>query len=408
MNAKVSILLASVLARLLALWLMPEPHLPYNAIFAYIKGAQILLDGEGFLDASFPVYTPPLYAMCIGLMTFLFGDGIGAIKLLQIVADSVTALTIYVIIKEIFDGLTGYLSAIIWAVYPFAIYSTLYVGTEALFTFFIALWLWLTVRAIKSHKWQYYCGAGAILGFATLTRGTSQFMPMILPFILFVCRNQSFDWLRGYLLSLACFIVVIFPWGVRNYIVLHEIIPIGANSMPVLMGSSESLLTIGAEREREILRLYKMAEARGIVPPPLDRGPVEKERFLMKLAIMNYSEQLETDSINLAIFMMKKLFRLLYSTESGSNHRITLGVNVLIYIPAVFGIAIAWRRKKCLTMLLLGLIFYFIFLHWLTLALFRFLIPVMPYLIGFAALGSLAYLEEKCPEMHRRLQMMSR
>lgn len=408
MTTKFSIVFAAAAIRLLALWLVPEPHLSSNASFAYLKGAQILMEGQGFSDFYFPVYTPPFYSMCIAMMTFLFGgDGIVGIKLLQIVADSLTALVIYLAMREVFDAPTGYLSAIIWGLYPFAVYSTLYIGTEALYTFFLALWVWLTVCAIRHDKWQYYCGAGAILGLATLTRGTTQFLPLVLPFLLFACRKQSPDWGRGYLLSLLCFIVVILPWGARNYLVLDEIIPIGVNSLPVFMGSSEPLLTIGVEREKEMSRLYEKAKAKGIVPLPPDRGPAERDGFLMKLALENYIEQLRTDPVNLIFFMVKKLFRLWYSTESGRNHSIALGVNILIYAPSIVGIVAAWRQKDCITLVLLGLIGYFVLLHWPTLALFRFMMPVMPYVSGFAAFGLLVAVKHKWPEMHRRLQLMS-
>ena len=404
-----AIFLLSFGVRLLALWLVPEPHLPENAILAYLKGAKILLEGQGFSDFYFPVYTPPFYSMCIAMVTFLFGgDGIVGIKLLQIAADSLTALIIYSSMREVFDAPTGYLSSITWGLYPFAVYSTLYIGTEALYTFFLALWTWFTVRAIRNDKWQYYCGAGAILGLATLTRGTTQFLPLVLPFILIACRKQNPDWLRGYLMSLICFIVVILPWGARNYLVLHEIIPVGVNSMPVFMGSSEPLLTIGDGRENEMSRLYEKAKAKGIVPLPPDRGPAERDGFLRKLALDNYLEQLRTDPVKLGFFMVKKLFRLWYSTESGKNHRIILGVNILIYASAIVGIVAAWRQKDCMTLVLLGLIGYFVFLHWPTLALFRFMMPVMPYVVGFASFGALVVLKQKWPEILRHFQLISR
>ena len=73
MKTKLSIVFAAAAIRLLALWLVPEPHLSSNAMIAYLKGAQILLEGQGFSDFYFPVYTPPFYSMCIAMVTFLFG-----------------------------------------------------------------------------------------------------------------------------------------------------------------------------------------------------------------------------------------------------------------------------------------------------------------------------------------------
>ncbi len=397
----------ALVARLVAFCVLPEPHMSYNAIFAYVKGAQILLEGQGFSDVSFPVYTPPLYSSLIAIVTVLFGDGISAIKILQIAADSLTAVLIYLLIREVFEGPTGVVSAMMWALYPFSIYSTLYIGTEALFTFFIGLWVLLTVYAIKYDRWQYHCCAGIILGLATLTRGTTQFIPLLLPFVLFTVRSESPRWLRNSLLSLLCFMIVILPWGIRNYIVLHEIIPVGANTSVILMGSSEPLLTLDT-REKEWPRLYAEAIAKGIVPVPEDRGPAERDSFWAKVAIENYRNRLRTDPFGLVTFMAQKFFRLWYSTESGNNHGITLGVNAVVYALAIVGVVAAWKRKNGMAVALLSLVGYFVILHWLTLPLFRYMLPVMPYVIAFAAFGMLFVIERKWPELYRRLQLMKR
>lgn len=344
MNAILWILFGAVGVRLSALWLVPEPHLPYNAIVGYLKGAQILLTGDGFADSDFPVFTPPLYSICIAMVAFLFGgDGIWGMKLFQILLDSFTAVIIFVFMKDVLDRAAAYLSALIWIVYPFAIYSTLYIGTEALFTCLLALWVFLIVRAIKSDSCQVHCAAGLVLGLATLTRGATQFVPFLLPILLFLFRKQNPNWIRGYLLSFACFILIILPWGARNYLVLNEIIPIGANSTVVLWGSYEPLLTIDS-RDHEMPLLLNEAKAKGLVPLKLDQGPAQRDRFLVKLAVFNYLNQWEKDPVDLLFFMLKKFFRVWFATESGSNHVITIWINMMIYIPALGGILALWKR----------------------------------------------------------------
>lgn len=397
------ILFGAVSIRLLALWLVPEPHLPYNAVVGYLKGAQILLEGEGFADREFPVFTPPLYSVCIAIVAFLFGgDGVFGMKLVQILLDSITAAIIFIFMREAFNRSAAYLSAIIWIVHPFAIYSTLYVGTEALFTCLLALWVFLIVRAINKDSWQLYAAAGAVLGLATLTRGVTQFVPLVLPALLFMFREQNPHWVRRYLLSLACFILIILPWGARNYYVLHEFIPIGANNTVVLWGSYEPLLTIES-RDREMPRLLEEAKTKGLVPLPLDRGPAQRDSFLVRLAIFNYLNQLEKDPVEFSFFMLKKFFRVWFATESGNNHAITLCINLLFYVPAVMGVLVVWKRRNLAITLQLCLIGYFTLVHWLTLPLFRYMVPVMPYIIGFAAVGFLAFLKDKWPELYCKL-----
>lgn len=404
MGVSISIFAAALTVRLLAFWFMPEPHLPYNAVYAYLNGAKILLDGDGFSDPSFPIYTPPLYSLSIAVAASLFGgDGIVGIKLIQIVADSFTAMIIYMLFRELFDRPTGYLSAMIWALYPFAIYPTLYIGTETLFTFLVALWALLTTRALKDDRWGLYCAAGSVLGLATLTRGTTQFVPLLLPFVFLVSRGAIVRWFRQYGITLVCFVIVVLPWGVRNYLVLKEIIPIGINNTIVLWGSSEPLWTIDT-RGREYPVLLAEAENKGVISTSKDLGFVEKDRNNVRLAVENYRKLFSENPANIVAFMAKKFLRLWYSTESGNNHGMSLFINCFIYIPAGVGSIVAWRRKKSVALALYGIIGYFALMHWLTLPLFRYMIPVMPYVIAFSATGLLFLLERRWPMVHRRLQ----
>lgn len=404
MRAGMSIFVAALAVRLLAFGLLPEPHLPYNAVHAYLSGAKLLLDGGGFLDASFPVYTPPLYSLSVALAASLFGgDGIVGIKLIQIVVDSLTTLIIFVLVRELFDKSTGYVSATMWALYPFAIYPTLYIGTETLFTFFIALSALLTARAVKEDRWQLYCAAGGILALATLTRGTTQFLPMLLPFVLLAFRKSAAHWFRQYVIMLSCFIVVILPWGLRNYLVLNEVIPVGINNTIVLWGSSEPLWTIDT-RSQEYPLLLEAATQKGIISTSKEMGIVEKDRNNVKLAVENYRKRLKEDPLSIVPFMTKKFLRLWYSTESGNNHGISLLINGFIYLPAGIGIVVGWRRNKGATLAFCGIIGYFSLIHWFTLPLFRYMIPVMPYVIAFSALGLLFIVEHRYPRIYRRLQ----
>ena len=391
--------------RLAAFWLLPEPHMAYNAIFAYVKGADSLVSGQGFSDPSFPVYTPPLYSVLIAAGTVLFGDGIYAIKVLQVIADAFTSILLYLIARRIFDNFIAVFTGILWSLYPFAIYATLYVGTEVFFTLFIAVFLLFLIYSLEQDKWYFYFGAGLFLGLATLIRGTTQFLPLILPLALWLLKSKNSPWLRNYTVSVLCFLIVILPWAIRNYIVLHEIIPVGANSTVMLYGTYEPLLTIDT-RQAELVRVFEAAKAKGIVPPGEDRGPSERDGFLAKVAIQNYRDRLQSDPFGLAVFMVQKFFRLWYSTESGNNHGITLAVNAGVYAFALIGIVVTFKKKNKMAIILVGILGYFVIIHWLTLPLFRYMLPVMPYVLIMTAVGIVFVIEKGSPEAYRRLTGM--
>ena len=94
---------------------------------------------------------------------------------------------------------------------------------------------------------------------------------------------------------------------------------------------------------------------------------------------------LQTDPLGFMTFMVKKLGRMWYATESGKNHSLILLSQLPLYLLAVIGIVFAWMKGKTSAWIPLCLIAYFIALHWLSLPLFRYMIPIMPYVIGLAA-----------------------
>lgn len=372
--------------RVLGFILLPEPPLPYNALFAYLKGAELLRSGAGFGDPSFPVFTPPLYSLLLATVGSVSESSTLGIRIAQIVIDSLTAVLTCLLARELVSPRVATFAGIAWALYPFAIYSTQYVGTEVVFAFFLLAFLLYFVWAVKHESRWLDAGAGLCLGLATLTRGTTQFLPLVLPFVLVWFINERGRVLRSSGVMLACFVLVVFPWSLRNYLVLHEIIPIGTNSSVILWGSSKPLLTIDS-RVKELPQLYDRARAKGIVASPPDASPAEKDRYFLQLAIENYRQAVSNDPLGLLELLITKFARLWYSTESGNNEIVILLINLLIYPLALIGAVAVWKEQNSFGLLLVGVVIYFALLHWATLPLFRYLLPVMPIILCLACLG---------------------
>lgn len=386
----------SLAVRLLALWIAPSPILSTNAEIAYLGGARLILEGEGLKDPAYPIFTPPLYALSIALGSFLFDAEQLPIKIFQIVLDSLTTAIVYVIVRELIGPQVAMLSGLGWALYPFGIYATLYIGSEAMFTFLLCLFLWLTVQLMKRpQSWQLYCAAGAVLGLATLTRGTTQFLPVfLLGTALMFIRPLPKRAVSGALIFCLSYVAVLSPWAVRNYLVLHEFVPVATGGSVLLQGASDEFLTI--ENKKKYEGYFEQLRERGIRPPSNEDGPAAMDRFFIRAGLENYRMRLEKDPLSIVPFMVMKFGRLWYSTESGNNERIILFINSLIYIPAVVGLWPAWSKHRQYFLILGPVILYFIVLHWLTLPLFRYMLPVMPFIITLAGLGATTVLDEYC------------
>ena len=379
------ILLVSLGVRLLALWLVPEPHLATNATIAYLGGAHMLVEGNGFSDPTYPLFTPPLYAVVIAGLLSIFGTDQLPIKIVQIFVDCSTIGIIYMMAQHIFNPRVAILAAAMWGVYPFAIYATLYVGTETLFTFFLMLFVLLFLYGIMRQRWCYFCAAGIVLGLATLTRGTTQFLPFILPLLWLFRQGPIRRWVANCGICLFAFGLVLLPWGVRNYLVVQDVIPVAAAGAVSLWGASEELLTI-SERNKKLPGFLKhIEEARGLEYPRHNGKPTEKDRYMVRVALEHYKEQLAGDPVGLMGFFIKKFFRLWYATESGQNHGLVMGLNAPIYLLGLLGIILGWSRRSSRTLFPLCIMGYFIALHWVAFPLFRYMLPVIPLVMCFAA-----------------------
>lgn len=364
--------------RLVALALVPSPPLDASAQAAYLAGAQKLLGGEGFQDPSYPVYAPPLYGMFIAFWQTLLGGTLGPVKIVQVVVDSVTVVLIFLIMRELFNLRTGFLAAMTFAIYPFAIYLAISIASEPLVTCLLAAFVLLTIYAVKSQRLSYFAASGMVLGLATLTRGATQFVPFLFGLMLLPYMRFGKRFLMSFMIFFASCVLAISPWTIRNYIILDDFIPVAtAGGIVILQGSNERYLTIPGKPE--------MNEK---YPPPQGRKPSEVDRYWRDAGIAEHLGHFQADLMGFITFNILKFFRLWYATESGQNHHWTLGVNLPLYLLALLGLALAFKNRRMLVLIPAFIVAYFALLHWVSLPLFRYMMPVMPYVIGFASFAA--------------------
>ncbi len=196
--------------------------------------ARSIVTGHGFTSPFWPVtgataLVPPLYPYLLAGVFRVFGlytvQSSLAILLIQSLFSALTCIPIYLTVKESAGERTAQLAAWLWVVYPFSIfYGATQVWDYAQTSFLFALcFYWL--QRLPSQKLIGWLGFGALYGVAALSNPS---ILSVLPFLLLVAlwRSRRSNWfLRGALTTLA-FFVVITPWTVRNYRVLHTVVPI--------------------------------------------------------------------------------------------------------------------------------------------------------------------------------------
>src|SRR5262245_59209384 len=157
---------AALLIRLAAVWFVPETHLSTNAEIAYLGGAHRLVEARGFRDPTYPVFTPPLYAVFLAGSLYLFHDAQTPVRIAQAVADSLTVVILYLITRQLFGLESALVAGIALSIYPVSIYAVTYIGPEAFFTLLLSTFVLFSIYMLKYSNLRYYLGAGVILALA--------------------------------------------------------------------------------------------------------------------------------------------------------------------------------------------------------------------------------------------------
>ena len=382
--------LAALLLRLAAIAAI-DPILGMNAEYVFLGGAERLVSGSGFADPSYPILSAPLYAVFIAIGLELFGDAQLPIKLAQAVADSLTVVLLYFICRRVFEERScARRSGSCRRVSVLHLRSRLDRRGDVLHVLPGRLRLARPARdRIRSLVAAWRGGSPARAGDAG--QGVGPVLSRLLaPDPLCALRSELGTRSRRFAAFGACFVLLIAPWTIRNYVLLGEFIPVAVNGgLPLLCGAGEEFFTIPGRQER-MRDYYRQIAARGIDTPDGGATISEWERFYRRAAIERYKIRFETDPWSFPGFLLKKFARLWYGTESGSNQLPILLINAFIYPFCLAGIWSCVRRRQMKALILLMPVLYLVMLHWVTFVMFRYMVPVMPYLLAFAAVAVVA------------------
>ncbi len=198
--------------------------------------AQNLAHGHGFsIKPDLP--TPsraPLYPLFLAAFYYIFGWAFTPLSasmlhytplgVVQSAMDALSCLIIYFIALRLFNRsqVVAVLSAALYAIYPAMIRYCHLMYTEVLFIFLFLLSILLLLRAIEKESYLLFILSGICLGLGTLTRGTT----LLFPFFTLVLLLRNKKLLKKLFVFIACSIITVAPWTIRNYVQFHRFIPI--------------------------------------------------------------------------------------------------------------------------------------------------------------------------------------
>jgi 4-amino-4-deoxy-L-arabinose transferase-like glycosyltransferase len=206
--------------------------------FGYEMGhiARSIVSGHGFANPYWdntgltailtPVYPCLLAGVFAAFGTFTKASAL-AMVCINCCLSSVTAVPIFFIARKTFDAGTARLASWVWVFFPYSIYFSVatlwyhaFVGLILAVIFLYALYLQ------NQDRLGAWLGFGALFGFAALTNPVvAGIAPAVGIWLMHRLAQQKERWISAGAAGLFAMMLMIFPWLMRNSILLHQQIP---------------------------------------------------------------------------------------------------------------------------------------------------------------------------------------
>ncbi|MGR9072195.1 MAG: glycosyltransferase family 39 protein [Gammaproteobacteria bacterium] len=343
-------------------------------------------------------------------------DMVRTIQLFQAMLGSATVLLTFLVFRSVAPFLPSLAAAFLTAISPHLIAMNIYLLTETLFTFFLCLYLFITVRGLFTERLPYLFLSGCLLAASMLIRPTmTYFIVFFIVYLWFTFPKEKF--IKFFPVVLMGFVLVQGPWAIRN-----ASVPSPDNAMPQALksmksGSYPELMVKGDPSTRGMQHradpnYIKIDSYDGFFEDVMQKTLEEPGKYLSWYLFGKPKTYLSWDII--AGMGDVYVYQIRYSPFFNlppypSIHALmkflhpgivvaALAMAALTFLPAVR--QISSDRSKIARRFLGVVCFYFILVHMAANPLPRYSIPLRPILYGLAAI----FIWELCQGCIRRIK----
>jgi 4-amino-4-deoxy-L-arabinose transferase-like glycosyltransferase len=249
----------------------------------YHRYAESFIQGQGWQINGLLAQRPPLTSVLLLPGYFLTDANIITGRLTMILASSFGSPLLYLLMHSYLGiGLmTSLGAAMVWSLYPTSgFYSPLLLTENVSVPLLLAMAIFL-LKALQTGKHKPACMAGLFLGFATMARSSFLYLPLFILFgdlVLRKWRKPSLTAIQWTWL-IICFLLILAPWTVRNYLRLNVFLPTESRLGWGLFMCNGSL---GSEQIQKG-NYYKDPVKLNSIPP--DLSETERDRALQSIAL---------------------------------------------------------------------------------------------------------------------------
>lgn len=172
---------------------------------------------------------PPLTPLALGLVYRLTGPDVAAARLTMVALASLIAPALW-LLGRAWRGPDSYAplaAALVWAVYPYAVFDAVQIMTESLAGLLVVLSTWRLLRATQTRRLTDAAACGALWGLLALDRSNFVLLPLWLVAAQWLLARGSNTRmiLRQWAVAALALAAVLTPWTVRNYRVHSVLMP---------------------------------------------------------------------------------------------------------------------------------------------------------------------------------------
>ena len=383
----------------------------------FLTIAQNVLDGEGFATRSLLTYYPagqlvptaarsPLPIVVFAGALAVFGQHTYYPLLLfaWCLSGVVAVCAYWVAIRASGREWIGLWTGIVFAVYlsEMFITTTYAMASEPLFAACLAVYVVLLIRAGDRPGLGIAVAAGAMLGLTALSRPTVLWLPVVsIAWILFRLGRRGVGLSAAFVLAFAALQV---PWVVRNYRVFGDPIvttTLGGFNLYRHNGMiEEGKYHTGYSHPEFERKIRGLAAAAG---RPLESFNEAELNALLKTEGARIIKTYPSRYIRLSAMRGVWIW---YNENSGRG--LYAVENFLIYLLALIGLFYALRSREPVYFLLLAHIAYFVAFHSALNVQYRFICPLMSYMILLAGLPVYAWTHRSYRDARSSLPVAAR
>ncbi len=377
----IGIVLLALLVRLVYISTVRDvPRFPDSN--EYISYARHLVEDGTFQNRSGERATrSPGYPLFLSVFFGTFGENLFLIRIVQALIDTVSILLLFLLLRILGYRFPAYVASFLMSIYPTTVFMTGAILTETLFTFGLLLGTYLLFLYIfRDRDPPALAGAGLVFGGTALIHPSTLLVFPVYLFFLLLLRMDS-EKKKNLWIGAAVFLAVLFPWTIRNQVVIGQPTPGTTKSGQDLYEAFGPGATGGPRGETDFLpgEIHRMDDA-------------ERNRYLLVRAMT----RMLGDSQRTLRLAVAKFTRTWTPFPNAPSYR-TWPYNVVLpiaYLTVLLGAALSFfsaRQGRHLLLLLIPVV-YIALVHVMFIGSIRYRIPVMPYLIALAGIGWAAFL----------------